>query len=159
MKRSILVSLGAVFPIATAIFPTAALAQQPVELKGDVKVMQRVVEDGKERLLLTEPKVVVPGDTLVFTTAYRNVSGEAVKNFVITNALPGGVALAPEGSEAQTVSVDGGKTWGKLAMLALDDGTGGKRPATANDVTHLRWSLAEIKPGADGVVTYLALVR
>jgi len=159
MKRNLLASLGAMIIAVTAASPSIAQTPQPVELKGDVKVRQRVMENGAEKQVLAEPKVVVPGDTLLFTTAYRNVSSQAVKNFVITNGVPVGVALAPDGEGTGQVSVDGGKSWGKLAALLVDDGAGGKRPAGPGDVTHLRWVLAEIQPGANGQVTYQATVR
>lgn len=150
--------LGAVALVspATAVL---AQAQQPVELKGDVQVDKVVVENGKERHVLSAPDVVVPGDRLVFSTTYRNAGNDEVKNFVVTNPLPEGVMLAPEAAATLDVSVDGGKTWGKLAALTLADGQGGTRPALASDVTHVRWTLAALKPGAEGTLSYNAIVR
>jgi hypothetical protein len=101
----------------------------------------------------------VPGDKLVFTTRYRNSGTQPVNDFVVTNPLPGAVMLAGEEADQHTVSVDGGKTWGKLATLTVDDGKGGKRAATAADVTHLRWVLPLLQPGANGALTYHAIVR
>lgn len=139
----------------------AALAQagQPIELKGDVKVSKQVVENGTEKQVLSEPKVVVPGDRLIFSTSYRNTGGETVRNFVVTNPIPNGVMLAPEGAAEHSVSVDGGKSWGKLASLSVNNGEGAMRPAVAGDVTHVRWVLPEVAPGAEGKVTYNAIVR
>ena len=137
----------------------SAQAAQPVELKGDVKVDKVVVENGKEKRVLIDPKVVVPGDKLIFSTGYRNTGGEPVKDFVVTNPIPEGVMLAPEGAGDLTVSVDGGKTWGKLASFSVSNGQGGTRPAEARDVTHVRWTLAVLAPGATGALTYHAIVR
>lgn len=139
----------------------AALAQssQPIELVGDVKVDKVVVENGKEKHVLSDPSVVVPGDKLVFSTTYRNTGKQSASDFVVTNPVPASVMLSPEGAEAHTVSVDGGKTWGKLSTLTVSDAQGGKRPAMASDVTHLRWVLAVIAPGATGKLTYHAIVR
>lgn len=159
MKQNLIASLAAAFLMTFAAPAAFAQDAAPVELKGEVKLDKVVVENGKERHVLTEPKVVVPGDRLVFGTTYRNVSGKPVKDFVVTNPLPAGVMLAPEGAEAQTVSVDGGKTWGRLVALTVADGNGGRRSASAADVTHLRWTLAEIAPGASGSLTYDAIVR
>jgi uncharacterized repeat protein (TIGR01451 family) len=136
----------------------SAQVVQPIELKGDVKVDKVVVENGKEKRVLIDPKVVVPGDKLVFSTAYRNTGTEVVKNFVVTNPIPAGVALAPLGSEKLEVSVDGGKTWGRLAALSVSDAAG-PRSAQAGDVTHIRWILPVLAPGASGTLTYNALVR
>lgn len=159
MSRKILATLAAAFLTGALAAPVAAQGSSPVELSGQVKVRKRLVENGAERIVLADPKVVVPGDTLVFSTAYRNGGTEVVKNFVITNGVPAGVALAPDGEGTGQVSVDGGKSWGKLAALLVDDGAGGKRPAGPGDVTHLRWVLAEIQPGTNGQVTYQATVR
>lgn len=139
----------------------AAQAQtaQPVELKGDVKVDKVVVENGKEKHVLSDPTVVVPGDKLIFSTNYRNAGAEPVKLFVVTNPIPEAVMLAPEGAADLTVSVDGGKTWGKLASLSVSNGQGGMRPAEARDATHVRWTLPVVAPGAVGKVTYHAIVR
>lgn len=153
--------------IAAALFPNAAIAgaaeparaAAPIVLAGEIKVRKQVVENGVERVVLVEPQVVVPGDRLIFRTSYRNTSAEIVKNFVITNRLPAGVTLLPDVALSALVSVDGGKSWGNLGVLELDDGAGGKRPALASDVTHLRWVLPEIKPGRSGEVTYDASVQ
>ena len=136
-----------------------AQAAQPIELKGDVKLDKLVVENGREKHVMVEPKVVVPGDKLVFATAYRNTGSAAVNNFVVTNPIPAGVMLAPEGASAADVSVDGGKTWGKLASLTVTGAGGVKRAAQASDVTHVRWTLAVVAAGATGTVSYRAIVR
>lgn len=136
----------------------SAQAAQPIELKGDVKVVKVVVENGQEKSVLIDPKVVVPGDKLIFSTAYRNAGGEAVKDFVVTNPIPAGVALAPLGADKLEVSVDGGKTWGRLAALKVNNAAG-PRAAEAGDVTHVRWVLPVLAPGASGTLTYNALVR
>lgn len=145
--------------LASMTIPAAqAQAVQPVELKGDVKVDKLVIENGKEKRVLVEPKVVVPGDRLIFSTAYRNAGAEVVKDFVVTNKLPAEVTLAPQGAEKLEVSVDDGKTWGKLATLTVAD-TAGRRAAQAGDVTHVRWILPVLAPGANGTLSYNALVR
>lgn len=136
----------------------SAQAAQPIELRGDVQVEKLVVENGKEKRVLVKPEVVVPGDRLIFTTAYRNVGAEAAKNVVVTNPIPPGVALAPLGADQLEVSIDGGKTWGRLAALSVN-GTAGPRPAQAGDVTHVRWILPVLAPGASGTLSYNALVR
>ncbi len=143
-----------------AMAQTAAPAAQPIVLTSDpVKVDKIVVENGKEKHVLAEADVVVPGDHLVFSTQYRNAGAQPVTNFVITNPIPAAVTVAPESAATLNVSVDGGKTWGRLATLTVSDGKGGKRAAQAGDVTHLRWTLPLVAPGASGKVGYNAIVR
>lgn len=159
MKSNWMSAIAAAALLAISAPAAMAQASQPIELKGDVKVVKIVVENGKEKKVLSEPKVVVPGDRLIFSTGYRNNGAETVRDFVVTNPIPGGVMLAPEGAGEHSVSVDGGKTWGKLASLSVSDSEGKMRPAQAGDVTHIRWVLAEVAPGAQGTLTYNAIVR
>ena len=149
--------------LASTMLPLAPLAAQqanPVSLTGDVKVVKVITDaDGKTRTELAEPTSVVPGDRLVFGTDYANSGPDAVTNFIVTNPLPSAVQLAPDADPALDVSVDGGKTWGVLSALRLPNPDGTTRPATHADVTHVRWELASIAPGAKGRVTYPAIIR
>ena len=157
MNKFMIAALSGLFAATAA---PAALAQpaQPVELKGDVKVDKLVVENGKEKHVLVDPSVVVPGDKLLFATAYQNKGTVEVKNFVVTNPIPAGVAFVHAGTDQFVVSVDGGKSWGNLAQLKVTEAAG-SRPAQASDVTHIRWTLPVLAPGAHGALSYNAVVR
>lgn len=148
---------------ALALVPAVASAQQasnPVTLAGDVKAVKIVTAaDGSERIELVEPGTIVPGDRLVFGTDYANNGSEAVTNFNVTNPLPAAVRLAPDADATLTVSVDGGKSWGKLAELQVTAPDGTTRAATHEDVTHVRWVLTRIAPGEKGRLTYPAIIR
>lgn len=160
MKAHWITALAATLAFAGS--GSAALAEQaasPMQLVGDVKVDKQVIENGQTKHVLVAPDVVVPGDRLIFSTRYRNTGAEPVKDFVVTNPLPAGVMLADSGAAVQTVSVDGGKSWGKLPTLTVADSQGAKRPARPGDVTHVRWTLPLIAPGASGTLTYNAIVR
>ena len=158
MNKFILTAAAAL--LGTFVAPVAeAQATQPIELKGDVQLDKIVVENGREKHVLVEPKVVVPGDKLIFATAYRNTGSAAVSNFVVTNPIPAGVALAQGDAPMADVSVDGGKTWGKLSALTVTGKDGVKRAAQSGDVTHIRWTLASVAPGASGTLSYHAVVR
>lgn len=147
--------------VAAFMLPAAVAHAEPgqVALVGDVKLEQVVKEGDSTRVALVEPKVVVPGDRLVFTTSYTNSGSSAVTNFVVTNPLPGAVSLAPEAVPGGSFSVDGGKTWGALEGLTVADGQGGRRGAVYTDVTHIRWTIPVIAAGASGRVKYHAIVR
>ena len=155
--------LSLVFFITAAMIAAvpagASAAAGAVVLKGDVKIETTVVDKGVEKTVLVTPKIVVPGNRLLFSTSYRNESATPVQNFVVTNPVPAGIAVAAPDAASLTVSVDGGKTWGKLAALVVKDTKGAARPAQAGDVTHVRWTLATIAPGAAGAVAYHAIVK
>ena len=158
-KNGISLLIGSL-ALATLSAPLAAQTGQPVELAGDVKLERTVTgEDGKPKTERVAPDVIVPGDRLIFTTTYRNAGAEQVENFVVRNALPAPVRLADDADAALVVSVDGGKTWGLLRELSVPGPDGTSRPAQAADVTHLRWTLAVVKPGESGRVEYPAIIR
>ncbi len=159
--KKLALAVAAAAALAMPALPLAAQgAPSPITLNGDVKAVKIVTDaDGKQRTELVAPNSIVPGDRLVFGTDYANKGAEAVTNFVVTNPLPGAVQLAPDADPALEVSADGGKTWGVLAKLTLSNPDGTTRPAGHADVTHVRWVLPTIAPGASGRLTYPAIIR
>ncbi len=157
-KITLLIVSAALFASAT----TAPLAaqEQPISLVGDVKVEKTVADEaGQPKTVLVDPDLVVPGDRLIFGTDYRNNGAEAVANFVMTNPVPAAVRLAPDADADLTVSVDGGASWGTLAELTVTAEDGSTRSAEHADVTHIRWTLAAVDPGASGRLQYPAIIR
>lgn len=153
-------SLLAPIAFLLAAIAAPAAAQQPVQLAGDVKVVKTTIDDnGQSSTELVDPDVVVPGDRLVFGTDYTNTGAEPVENFVVTNPLPSAVRLADDADPELTVSVDGGKSWGRLADLRVASDDGVSRDAQAVDVTHVRWTLASVAPGEQGRLEYHAIIR
>ncbi|WP_295529792.1 hypothetical protein [Novosphingobium sp. Chol11] len=157
MKATFLAAVLALGLLSGPVY--AAANPSAVALTGSVQLEKTVTVDGTSRIELVEPKVVVPGDRLLFTTSYRNDSAAAVTDFVVTNPVPGAVVVSPDALNSVEVSVDGGKTWGLIAALKVADGKGGLRAALAADATHLRWTIPSIAPGASGKVEYHAIVR
>ena len=154
MGRFITTTALALSSLALAV---PAMAQGQVSLDGDVKLVQTVEENGVSSTRLVEPDRVVPGDRLLFVTAYENTTGEVVDDFVVNNPLPDAVMLAENGDFE--VSVDGGVSFGPLDRLSKVDDAGARAPATVEDVTHLRWSLDRLAPGAKGALQYYAVIR
>jgi hypothetical protein len=156
MYRSI---LRAAFACLLAVGATApSYAQAPaIALKSEVKVVRQVVENGRTLETLEEPNQVLPGDRLVLTTRYVNGGSEPATDFVVTNPLPAPVKLLKV--DDFEVSVDGGKSFGALATLRVPGADGKPRAAELGDVTHVRWRVASIAPGASGEVKYFAEVR
>ncbi|MFM7377711.1 MAG: hypothetical protein ACKO1O_06225 [Erythrobacter sp.] len=148
--------------LAAPALPLAAQDTPPpaVTVNGDIKAEKSVTgADGKTVVELVEPQTFLPGDRLVFRQNYANTSAEVVTNFTITNPLPEAVRLAPDADPALEVSVDGGKSWGRLATLSVTASDGTNRPATHADVTHVRWVLAIIAPGTSGRVAFPVIIR
>lgn len=145
----------ALLPISLAL-PDLALAQgSPIGLVSTIQIV-RAGDDGE---VIEKAAAVVPGDTLQFTTDFINRSGETVTDFTVLNPVPDNVVLTSKSAEEIEVSIDGGSSWGELSSLAVPTDDGARRPATAEDVTHMRWIIARLAPDGKGSVSYRATVK
>jgi uncharacterized repeat protein (TIGR01451 family) len=157
--------MGAILKLITAIFvvalPSAALAADAVALSSTVFVERESRDaDGRIKTELAAPKLVTPGDRLVFILNYRNVGAEPATNFVVTNPLPEAVAFVGTPDERALFSVDGGRSWGALATLTIREKDGQLRSARPSDVTHIRWTLQKpLAAGAAGKLSFRGIVR
>lgn len=140
---------------------TAALAADPVSLTSEVLVEHVKQEaDGSSKIVREQPGVVTPGDKLVFLVSYRNGGAVPASGFVVTNKIPDQIAFSGGESEGAIVSVDGGKSWGPLASLKIANADGSQRPATQDDVTHIRWAFAQpIAAGRAGQLSFRGVVK
>jgi uncharacterized repeat protein (TIGR01451 family) len=147
--------------IAALFAPGAAFAADSVALSSMVFVEKTIADaDGKAKITLQEPKVVTPGDRLIFILNYQNRGSAAANNFVVTNPLPTAVAYQGTADTSAEVSIDGGKNWGALAALKVADGPGRWRSARPEDVTHVRWTMKQAIPaGAQGKLSFRGIVR
>jgi len=142
-----------------------ALAQAPEGHLNVTTVVQKeeVVIDanGQRNTKLVDAGKVVPGDEVVYTVTFANVSDEAADNIVITNPLPpemtyvDGSAFGP-GSDI-VFSADGGKSFASPEKLLVPDEQGGQRRASPDEYTHIRWVMRDqVRAGAQGVAQFRA---
>lgn len=153
MNRYVVMMLAA--PLAVA----ATAAPQAVQLSSTVMVEKTVTVDGKDQTQLQAPTKVLPGDKLIFQTNYKNGGNQPATQFVVTNPVPAAVSWTGEASPGAVESVDGGKSYAPFNQLKVKGADGALRPAQPADVTHIRWTLASIAPGASGLVKYRGMVR
>jgi len=144
-----------------SLLPSAALAQNQVSLNSEIFVERTThAANGAAQVSLEAPGVVTPGDPLVFVLSYRNNGSAPAADFVVTDPIPDSVALSAAESAGAVYSVDGGRTWGALAALMVRNADGTRRAATATDVTHVRWRLAQAIPaGGRGELRFRGLVK
>lgn len=154
MKKLILAFVALLAPIA-------AHAANEVSLTSAVFVEKAVPQpNGTTRVVLQEPKVVVPGDRLVFVLAYKNMGSKPATDFVVTNPMPGQVAFQGTADAGAVVSTDGGRSWGPLATLKVRKADGTFRPALPEDVTHVRWAMrSPIPVGQAGKLSFRGVVK
>ncbi|WP_298282467.1 hypothetical protein [Novosphingobium sp.] len=151
--------ISTILAITLATAPAMAQLQPSVVLEGGVKLEKTVEANGRTQIVLEDPKVVVPGDKLLFSTKYANKGSQQVDNFVVTNPVPQAVRVADDSAATLQVSVDGGAAYGLLSGLTVKQADGAARPARAEDITHIRWIVPAIAPGGSGTVEYHAIVR
>ena len=162
--KIIAIALAAAAPLAPlaaqAAAPAGAQAEPKVTLKSDVMaIVTQTDEAGNETTTLAEPTEYTPGTKLSFGMNYANLGAEPVTNVTGTNPLNEAVRLAPDADPALVVSVDGGTTFGTLDTLSVATETEGPRPATHDDVTHVRWTIASIAPGESGRIAFPVIIR
>jgi uncharacterized repeat protein (TIGR01451 family) len=145
--------------VAALAAPATAAASSQVTLASDVFV-ERIHQgpSGRATTKLEPPKTVTPGDRLVFVLSYRNSGIEPANGFVVTNPVPDAVAFAD--AEDAEVSVDWGRSWGRLPSLTVRRSDGSSRPAQPGDVTHVRWRIRQaIAAGDSGKLSFRAVAR
>lgn len=143
------------------LLPVPALAQSQVALNSEIFVERTTTDaNGRQRVLLEAPGVVTPGDPLVFVLRYRNNAASPATDFVVTNPIPESVSFISAESAGSVLSVDDGQSWGELASLRVRNADGTSRPATAADVTHVRWRIAQpIPAGGEGELRFRGVVK
>lgn len=140
---------GLVIGSAACLIASAAFAQSAIDISRSVYIERAA--DGARAL---EPADTLrKGDKVVLVMEWR--APETRRAFTVSSAVPRDLAFQRAGSDATEVSVDGGRSWGRLGDLRE-----GERLASVEDVTHLRWRVpaAAVAQGK-GLLSYSAIVR
>lgn len=152
--------------VFSILLVTAAGAQDQghLDVQTSVQKQEVVVNDaGESETRLVPAKVVVPGESVIYTITFKNVSAEPADNVVITNPIAedlmyvDGSAFGP-GMDI-LFSVDGGATFAaanELTIVEEDE----VRAAEAADFTHVRWVMRNDLPvGAQGLARFAAVLE
>ena len=161
---------GSVMKTATSLclllLAATAFAQEQGHLNVQTVVQKEQVsvgEDGERQVTLVPAETVVPGENVVYTITFTNISSDAADNVVITNPIAesltyiDGSAFGP-GAEI-LFSVDDGRTFAQRDVLTVTE-EGVVRAASAEDFTHIRWVMQqELAAGAQGVARFSAVLE
>ncbi len=130
--------------------PIAASASPAIALDSAVFVEKTSPRAGR----MLEPAArLAKGDRVVYVVSWYRLGGQG--GFTVTNPLPRSVYYQGSANGDEDVSIDGGKSWGKLGALRV-----GGRMATPEDVTHVRWRVAPATAAqGQGRIAYSAIVR
>ncbi len=127
------------------LFSCPVLAAPAIALASDVFVEHA----GATNRVLEPASTLRRGDRIVTVMRWKRARGGT---FTLTNPLPRTIHFEGSADGSEQVSVDGGRTWGRLGTL-----TKANRLAVAQDVTHVRWYIAT--PAPQGRIAYSAIVR
>jgi len=154
--------LGAVVGVCVAghAFAQAAAEGQLKLTNAVYQEVQVTGADGKVTRKLVPATRVAPGGEVIYEIEYANGGKRVATDVVISNPLPNELLFEDDSKTPATdMSVDHGKTYGKLAQLTVTGADGKPRPARTSDVTDLRWVIPSIAAGAKGKVSFRARVK
>jgi hypothetical protein len=143
-----------------ALIAGAPLAQAaPVTIANTVFVEREVaIGNGSSAKVLEPARTLRRGDRLVYVVSWRAPQARG-EHLTITNPLPRTIAYERSADGDEDVSVDGGRSWGKLDALRVRDGSVW-RYATPQDVTHVRWNVPpQLALAGSGRLTWSGIVR
>ena len=145
--------------LATLLAGAPLAAAAPVSVANSVYVEREVsIGNGSSARVLEPARTLRRGDRLVYVVSWRapQTRGERL---TITNPLPRTIAYERSSGDDEDVSVDGGRSWGKLDGLRFRDGSVW-RYATPQDVTHIRWKVPpQLALAGSGRLTWSGIVR
>lgn len=145
--RRTITTLACVLALAA---PVVAAAAPLVSLDSDVFVERFIPRKGR---LLQPAAELKRGDRVVYVVSWTRMGGAG--GFTVINPLPRQVYFQGSADGREEVSIDGGRTWGKLESLRVAG-----RLVTPEDVTHVRWKVpAQEAARGTGQITYSAIVR
>jgi uncharacterized repeat protein (TIGR01451 family) len=164
MKKTVTTLLAALLLTATA---AAAKPGGRVELfsmaEVEVVVKNELGADVIKRVEASKSNVA-PGDTVLFTVTYVNNGDQPAADVAVINPVPQHMVYVNNSAEGKDAaidfSVDNGKTYGQLVNLKSRNSAGKEKPASAADVTNIRWIVKKPVPtGTKGSVSYKAKVK
>ena len=131
----------------------------PVTVANTVYVEREVsIGNGEVARVLEPAQSLRRGDRLVYVVSWRAPQARG-EHLTITNPLPRTIAYERSASGDEDVSIDGGRSWGKLDALRVHDGSVW-RFATPQDVTHIRWKVPpQLALAGSGRLTWSGIVR
>jgi uncharacterized repeat protein (TIGR01451 family) len=145
---------------AVALLPAQAdvlLSSASVE-----KVVSMEYEDGSTETEYVPTEAVAPGEELAYVVSFRNDGAEPADSVVMTIPVPEDMVYVDDSviadNAAVEFSVDGGNSFAPRDGLVIEDGEQ-VRMASADDITHVRWTFARMTPGEEGMLAFHAILN
>ena len=152
---------------ALTALAASSVAIPAVALEAEQRVLKEVITkqaDGTEKRSYVEADLVTPGTTVVYALVFRNDQAAPADDIVLVMPVPEEVAYI-EGSATNRLAVtdfsaDGGTSFAPRESLSVTDATGVVRAAAADDITHVRWTVANaVQPGETGQLWFRGTLK
>ena len=153
------------FALTALVAATAAIPAEALE--AEQRVLKEVVvkqADGTEKKSYVKADLVTPGSTIVYALVFRNDQPSPADDIVLVMPVPAEVAYI-EGSATNRLAVadfsaDGGTSFSPRQSLNVTDANGSVRAAGAEDITHVRWTVANaVQPGETGQLWFRGTLK
>jgi len=157
--RHLTLALIAATSLMASASASALTAQQSVEKEVVVQM-----PDGTEQVTREAAELVTPGERIVYSLNFTNDDAAPASDIVLTMPVPSAIKYmegsATEAGAKVVYSADGGQTFASrtgLRKLGLDGNT---RTANAEDITHIRWTVAgPVAVGERGVLSFKGILK
>ena len=117
-------------------------------------VMKEIVEKnkkGEDVISYIEPGLALPGNTMLYTITFENISNQPVSGIVVNDPLPNNskyLANTATGRNTDITFSADGENFAVPGKLILTDKSGRSWTASADSYTHIRWKYKQtLKPG------------
>jgi len=158
-----LVNLFIMTMLAVAISLDAVAAEGAIRLTN--KAMKQVIttnDKGEREVTFVEPKTVIPGDVILYTIEFENVSNDSASNIVIDDPMPNNSYYRDGSATGKNsdirFSVDG-KNFDVAEDLFVTE-AGNRRLADAKDYRSIRWIYTvPLKPGEKQSVSFKTQIK
>lgn len=138
--------------LAACSVQIAHATEAPALIKSTIFIEKENLANRSYTRTVERASTLGAGDRVVTILDWRAPTGREAAT--VNLAIPRHLAFQRSSIGGEDVSIDGGRSWGKLGMLQVRQG-GSVRLASLEDVTNVRWRVR----GAYGRITYSALVR
>lgn len=143
-----------------------AFARPDVSISIQAEKEIYVTENGQPTVKRVDADNIYPGEVLIYTLRFANSGDESALNVVIDDPIPEATSYVPgsafgEGSQI-LFSIDGGATFKRPSLLTYVvylNGREEQRIASADQYTHIRWVVQQIKAGEKGEVGFKVKVK
>ena len=153
--------------LSALIAPAFAVADPNIQLDMQVAKEVTIEESGQQVTRWVDAQEVLPGEKLKYTVRYVNLGDEPATQVRIENPIPELSVYVTDSAagEGTTIvfSADGGAQYSSPEQVtyevAVFGGGKGRRLATAERFTNIRWLIEQVPPGSTGEVSFQVLVQ